>query len=992
MRQQQPTLAAASLSSQSNQQETYYSLPSESPPSPVSYNYSPPPEVVIAPNTNVFNNSYLKKKSKSKQNAKKSKGVPRKLDATGTIRSDTLEPAISYKPREPLPIATKQETKEPEKTSKWSWFGSKSSSESKNEEKFEEKYAPNERSAQSYHKDSTASSGSDTAGQTSSSSSDEDELYRQQIYTSSPVSKKQSMSKLDGRKLSSSSGYFSDLSPTSYQASDRFEQFPASEISPPESEEILPEPVSEPKVSWLKDLFTKKQDQKKSEKVKPKPNDRADGQAMFAANGPPSPPQSVLSTASTLRSNVNARNQSTVSLPISTRPPLVNSQSKDSGGRSPESVASTAATMNNVNSRASNADPNNRSWAFWSRQSKDKSSNNEDGVIAFSGPNQQTYSQKQRGLSIDNTSMPVPDKNQTATSPTSFRSFSRNASRATLGGIGSYQQSYMSGSTTNLNGYDIYNGTPAGGKLGRGGEKMNNDTKSVRTIETIGKPRKDLNTVKSANGAKETALMAPAPTNATGNNMVKAEQPILESSKEKDKKKKKKGKEDQVRYPNMVVPRLEDCLEPESPPSAMWHSLSNRIARIFEEPKPASETHLRLHITPPPKIRKAVAIGIHGFFPIRMVRSIIGEPTGTSVKFANEAASAIQRWAEAHGQADMDIEKIALEGEGIVLDRIENLYRLLSNWMDHLHQADFVLIAAHSQGTPVAVQLVAKLIEEGHADNTKIGILGMAGVSLGPFYGLDQKLVMRAYSSIEHDSLRELFAFQNPNSLQARRYISGLRTVIAHGAKITFVGSVNDQLVPLYSSLCANVTHPYIFRSVFVDGKTHAPTFIIHLIELLVKLRNYGYSDDGILRDISDAMAGTLTGGGHSLIYNENAVYDLAIQHALETSEMQGLPVRVDDKFEVPTPANYNPYHLPWSVRGMLEQDVVREHFEEDITRVLNKFDVWNPDTKPLKDIKYRLSAIRSPVTHGSGKKPPAGMPVPGEIGSGASAPGVMAN
>lgn len=64
------------------------------------------------------------------------------------------------------------------------------------------------------------------------------------------------------------------------------------------------------------------------------------------------------------------------------------------------------------------------------------------------------------------------------------------------------------------------------------------------------------------------------------------------------------------------------------------------------------------------------------------------------------------------------------------------------------------------------------------------------------------------------------------------------------------------------------------------------------------------------------------------------------------------------------------------------------------MNRVLKKFDDWNPDTKPLKDIKYRLSAIKSSANGGgSGEMPPPGLPIPGEISSGSMpAPGVMAN
>lgn len=208
----------------------------------------------------------------------------------------------------------------------------------------------------------------------------------------------------------------------------------------------------------------------------------------------------------------------------------------------------------------------------------------------------------------------------------------------------------------------------------------------------------------------------------------------------------KKSKKDKnlIIYPNMVVPDIEECLQFESKTSGLmsWAGINSlKLPSILKNNEP--EEVKPLQIIAPPRIKKAVAIGIHGFFPIRMIRSIIGEPTGTSVKFANEAAAAIGRWAEKHGY-DVEIEKIALEGEGIVLDRVENLYRLLMNWISHLYEADFIFVAAHSQGTPVAVQLVAKLIEEGQVDEKRIGIMGMAGIS---------RANVRTRSEVGHQSI-----------------------------------------------------------------------------------------------------------------------------------------------------------------------------------------------------------------------------------------------
>ena len=99
---------------------------------------------------------------------------------------------------------------------------------------------------------------------------------------------------------------------------------------------------------------------------------------------------------------------------------------------------------------------------------------------------------------------------------------------------------------------------------------------------------------------------------------------------------------------------------------------------------------------------------------------------------------------------DCDIEKIALEGEGRISDRVQNLWGLLLNWSDHLRAADTIVLgkdheigsrcarscmkrtltrgfsqACHSQGVPVGVMLVAKLLESGILGSPRIGICAM---------------------------------------------------------------------------------------------------------------------------------------------------------------------------------------------------------------------------------------------------------------------------
>lgn len=312
---------------------------------------------------------------------------------------------------------------------------------------------------------------------------------------------------------------------------------------------------------------------------------------------------------------------------------------------------------------------------------------------------------------------------------------------------------------------------------------------------------------------------------------------------------------------NHVLPVFESCYRRQPQPSILC-----QITKVFKSQAPHSKRHLYLSPAPP-RIRKAVAIGVHGFFPMRLVRTVLGEPTGTSIRFANSAAAAIKRWAEKNN-VEVEIEKIALEGEGKVGDRVEMLWKLLSNWMEHVKTADFVLLAAHSQGVVVGVQLLARLIEEGCVkEKARVGFTAMAGINLGPFYHLP--------TTILTGSAKELFEFQKPESAPSQKYIQALEVILKHNVRVLYVGSIDDQLVPLESSSFSNISHPYIFRAVFVDGRVHAPDFVSHLVGFAMKLRNQGISDHGLIRELSSPLAGSLYGGeGHSRIYDDEQVYE----------------------------------------------------------------------------------------------------------------------
>ncbi|KAI9794741.1 MAG: hypothetical protein M1835_006372 [Candelina submexicana] len=404
------------------------------------------------------------------------------------------------------------------------------------------------------------------------------------------------------------------------------------------------------------------------------------------------------------------------------------------------------------------------------------------------------------------------------------------------------------------------------------------------------------------------------------------------------------SKQSQKSLPNLVLPAFKSTYtEVQSP------SMLQQITRLLLYSDQPAVKHINI-VREPQRIKKALAIGVHGYFPAPVIRSVLGQPTGTSIRFADSAAHAIESWAEGRGYP-CEIQKIALEGEGKIAERVEMLWKLILNWIDQISKADFILVACHSQGVPVAMMLVAKLINLGVVTSTRVGVCAMAGVNLGPFPDYKSRL----FSS---GSAGELFEFSRPESTVSKNYEESLRVAVKHGVRITYIGSIDDQLVSLESSTFSNISHPYIYRAVFVDGRVHAPDFITHLVGFALKLRNLGISDHGLIRELSSPLAGSLySGEGHSRIYDEDAVYHLAVEHALESSTIGDVPLEVQ-KYEVAT--NHNPYILPWATRGLLEEEYVRTQMQSETTELLEQFDNWKPTSKVLKDVKFRLEAVKS--------------------------------
>lgn len=251
-----------------------------------------------------------------------------------------------------------------------------------------------------------------------------------------------------------------------------------------------------------------------------------------------------------------------------------------------------------------------------------------------------------------------------------------------------------------------------------------------------------------------------------------------------------KGLKPQTR-PNLILPSFRDTYSPAYIPS-YWERVTQYVGsslRLIESP--ADDRHVS--ITPTlPKVKNAIAIGVHGYFPAPLIQKVLGQPTGTSIRFANYASAAIRNWTEQNQpETPCEIETVALEGEGFISDRVNTLWKLLLNWLSHLRQADLIFVACHSQGVPVAIMLISKLIQLGClSPHAKIGICAMAGVNLGPFADYKSRL-------LGGGSAAELFEFSRPGSKVSQDYANALDIVLRHNVRITYCGSIDDQLVSL---------------------------------------------------------------------------------------------------------------------------------------------------------------------------------------------------
>ena len=420
-------------------------------------------------------------------------------------------------------------------------------------------------------------------------------------------------------------------------------------------------------------------------------------------------------------------------------------------------------------------------------------------------------------------------------------------------------------------------------------------------------------------------------------------------------------------------PRRENTVYPDLDCNFRVITLSTKLrlwgeAMIHKEP--TSERHIYKSTRPSVErkrkviARNALVISVHTFLPTKFVRSVILQSTGNASLIALNAVDSVRRWVAQDNLDHLNIKSIALDGIGTTLARTERSIELLNSWNHEIRNADLIFVASNSAASPVAIQILDHIMKTPHLglEHQRVGFLSMSGALSGPLIGLDTKVIRRAYSYNEYDIINEMFELLKSNSALSRKLAASIDFLCQMNVKFTLAGSVDDQFIPIFSSVYNQVSHPNIFKCLFNDKKADVPPFITQLMVIILTMENLGHNDHHLLlRDLLELTQVPLaTRTSHGLIHKSFHLYDIGVRFAMETTSLKMRKAALFKCMGQNSEPERNIYHLPWNVRGLVDDLLKTKHIGSVrlLKNLVTEFRNWEPATKPWRDIKQCFAAF----------------------------------
>lgn len=442
----------------------------------------------------------------------------------------------------------------------------------------------------------------------------------------------------------------------------------------------------------------------------------------------------------------------------------------------------------------------------------------------------------------------------------------------------------------------------------------------------------------------------------------------------------------------IAAPAIVDTLITERPPPEK-HFLLPRVERmdsIYElhksfyperrEPVGIFKSLLRW-ISGPPAVkhrslgRRICIVGVHGWFPTKVLQTVVGVPQGTSSRLCTMMSEVTREFIATQPLSFFEdpprVDCVPLEGAGCINERVDRHYEQLNEVIPTdgipmtgrslIEHADTVIFVAHSQGAPVTALLADRMLTAGilRPSQQSVSMLTLAGVFHGPFPSLKENLVVKY---VEADAARELFELNDPNGPLNERIHKALSGLLSKDVLFCCIASWLDQVVPVHSSTLLGVSHPHIWRAVYVDAHNYKPDFLSHYVQAMLSLVNAGVPEAReLFAQLSGILAGSLyQSSAHSTLYSDHGVYDAMLRWIFAIPRKDNTIEPILHKNEMFPQVSDNPYILPWLMRGLLSDHRLwkLQVFAKDWAKLRELYPEWIPDRKVWQQLKLQLAPL----------------------------------